>query len=224
MSESIGSSGKGMKLHTKILLGLLVGAVLGVTANFALGGEHAAVMWVNKYLAGPVGQIFLRMLFMIVIPLVFASIALGVAGLGDLRKVGRVGGKAIAYFLITTAIAASIGLIAVNIFKPGAQLDQAVREQLLQTYAKDATARIEVSATQNFGIETLVNFVPRNPVKAMVDLDLLAIIFFAFIFGMALTMIVAERARPVIAFLEGLNDRSEEHTSELQSQSNLVCR
>src|SRR5688572_8947073 len=206
MSESIGSSGKGMKLHTKILLGLLVGAVLGVTANFALGGEHAAVMWVNKYLAGPVGQIFLRMLFMIVIPLVFASIALGVAGLGDLRKVGRVGGKAIAYFLITTAVAATIGLIAVNIFRPGARLDQTVRAELLQTYAQDATARIEVSATQNFGIETLVNFVPRNPVRAMVDLDLLAIIFFAFIFGMALTMIVAERARPVIAFLEGLND------------------
>ena len=206
MSESIGSTGKGMKLHTKILLGLLVGAVLGVAANFTLGGDHAAVQWVNKYLAGPVGQVFLRMLFMIVVPLVFASIALGVAGLGDLRKVGRVGGKAIAYFLITTAIAATIGLIAVNIFRPGAQLDQAVREQLLQTYAKDATSRIEISATQNFGIETLVNFVPRNPVKAMVDLDLLAIIFFAFIFGMALTMIVAERARPVIAFLEGLND------------------
>ena len=206
MSESIGSSGKGMKLHTKILLGLLVGAVLGVTANFTLGGEHAAVAWINKYLAGPVGQIFLRMLFMIVVPLVFASIALGVAGLGDLRKVGRVGGKAIAYFLITTAVAATIGLIAVNIFRPGARLDQTVRTELLQTYAQDATARIEVSATQNFGIETLVNFVPRNPVRAMVDLDLLAIIFFAFIFGMALTMIVAERARPVIAFLEGLND------------------
>jgi DAACS family dicarboxylate/amino acid:cation (Na+ or H+) symporter len=206
MSESIGSSGKGMKLHTKILLGLLVGAALGVAANFTLGGDHAAVVWINKYLAGPVGQIFLRMLFMIVVPLVFASIALGVAGLGDLRKVGRVGGKAIAYFLVTTAIAATIGLIAVNIFRPGAQLDQTVREELLQTYAQDATSRIQVSATQNFGIETLVNFVPRNPVRAMVDLDLLAIIFFAFIFGMALTMIVAERARPVVAFLEGLND------------------
>ena len=205
MSEPI-ASGRGMKLHTKILLGLVGGAVLGVTANFTLGGDHAAVAWINRYLAGPVGQVFLRMLFMIVVPLVFASIALGVAGLGDLRKVGRVGGKAIAYFLITTGIAATIGLIAVNIVRPGAQLDQTVREELLQTYAQDATARIEVSATQNFGIETLVNFVPRNPIRAMVDLDLLAIIFFAFIFGMALTMIVAERARPVIAFLEGLND------------------
>ena len=65
MSESIGSSGKGMKLHTKILLGLLVGATLGVIANFTLGGDHAAVAWINKYLAGPVGQVFLRMLFKI---------------------------------------------------------------------------------------------------------------------------------------------------------------
>jgi DAACS family dicarboxylate/amino acid:cation (Na+ or H+) symporter len=146
------------------------------------------------------------MLFMIVVPLVFASIALGVAGLGDLRKVGRVGGKAISYFLVTTAIAATIGLIAVNIFRPGAQLDPTVRTQLLETYAKDAGSKVEAAAMQNFGIETLVNFVPRNPVKAMADLDLLALIFFAFIFGMALTMIAAHRAKPVVQFLEGLND------------------
>src|SRR5918998_4236416 len=106
MAESIGNSGKGMKLHTKILIGLLVGAVIGVTANLTLGGAHPAVVGLNKYLAGPIGQIFLRLLFMIVIPLVFASIALGVAGLGDIRRVGRVGGKAIGYFLASTALAA----------------------------------------------------------------------------------------------------------------------
>jgi dicarboxylate/amino acid:cation (Na+ or H+) symporter, DAACS family len=206
MSESIGSSGRGMKLHTKILLGLVVGAILGVTANFALGGGHQLVAWLNRYLAGPVGQVFLRMLFMIVVPLVFASIALGVAGLGDLRKVGRVGGKAIAYFLITTGIAAALGLIAINLVSPGGRLDPTVREELLQTYAKDASSKVEAAATSNFGVETIVNLVPRNPVKAMADLDLLAIIFFAFIFGMALTMIATDKAKPVVAFLEGLND------------------
>ena len=101
MAESIGNSGTGMKLHTKIVIALLVGATLGILANTQLGGTSAEVVWVNKYLAGPVGQIFLRLLFMIVMPLVFSSIALGVAGLGDLRKVGRVGGKAIGYFLGT---------------------------------------------------------------------------------------------------------------------------
>ena len=206
MSESIGSSGKGMKLHTKILLGLLVGAAVGIAANFTLGGDHDAVVWVNRYLAGPIGQIFLRLLFMIVVPLVFASITVGVAGLGDLRKVGRVGGKAIAYFLITTGIAATIGLIAVNIFRPGAQLDAATRTELLETYAQDASSRVQAAATSNFGIETIVNLIPRNPVRAAADLDLLALIFFAFIFGSALTLIAAERARPVVAFLEGVND------------------
>lgn len=206
MSESIGSSGKGMKLHTKILIGLVVGAALGVMANVTLGGTHPAVEAANKYVAGPVGQIFLRMLFMIVVPLVFASIALGVAGLGDLRRVGRVGTKAIIYFLVTTAIAATLGLIAVNIVQPGRSLPAEVRTNLLETYAQDASGRIQVSAQQNFGMETLVNIVTRNPVKSAVDLDLLGLIFFSFIFGAAITMIRADRAATMMGFLEALND------------------
>ena len=99
MSESIQSSGTGMKLHTKILLGLAVGAAAGVATNLLVGVNHPTVEAINRYVTGPVGQIFLRMLFMVVIPLVFASITLGVAGLGNLREVGRVGGKAIGYFL-----------------------------------------------------------------------------------------------------------------------------
>jgi DAACS family dicarboxylate/amino acid:cation (Na+ or H+) symporter len=206
MSESIGNTGKGMKLHTKILLGLLVGAAVGILANMSLGGEHPVTVWTNTYVAGPVGQIFLRMLFMIVIPLVFASITLGVAGLGDVRRVGRVGGKAIAYFFLSTALAATLGLILVSIVRPGEALDPAMREQLLQTYASDASSRIQVAQTTNFGVETLVNIVTRNPVKSAVDLDLLGIIFFALMFGAALTLIAAERAKPMIGFLEALND------------------
>jgi DAACS family dicarboxylate/amino acid:cation (Na+ or H+) symporter len=206
MAESIGNSGTGMKLHTKILLGLLIGAVVGIAANQMLGGEHAAVVWVNKYLAGPVGQIFLRMLFMIVIPLVFASISLGVAGLGDLRKAGRVGGKAIAYFFVSTALSATLGLIIVSAVRPGESLDPVIRESLLQQYAGDASSRVQAAATSTFGIGTLVNIVTRNPVKSAVDLDLLGIIFFALMFGAALTQIRADRAKPMIGFLEALND------------------
>jgi dicarboxylate/amino acid:cation (Na+ or H+) symporter, DAACS family len=206
MAESIGNSGKGMKLHTKILLGLLIGAVIGITANQTLGGAHPTVTWINTYLAGPIGQIFLRMLFMIVIPLVFASIALGVAGLGDLKRVGRVGTKAITYFLLSTALAATLGLIAVSIVRPGSNLDPATRENLMQTYATDASGRIEVSRQQDFGINTLVNIVTRNPVKSAVDLDLLGIIFFALVFGAALTQIPAEKAKPMLGFLEALNE------------------
>lgn len=204
MSESIGNSGTGMKLHNKILLGLLLGASLGVLANQTLGGKHPFVEGVNHYVAGPIGQIFLRMLFMIVIPLVFASISLGVAGLGDIRRVGRVGGKAIGYFFGSTALAAILGLIIVSLVRPGESLDPAIRAELLQTYATDATAKVEAAATSTFGIETLVNVVTRNPIKSAVDLDLLGIIFFGLMFGAALTMITPEKAKPMIGFLEGL--------------------
>ena len=206
MSESIGNTGRGMKLHTKILLGLLIGAAIGITMNLTLGGAHPTVVASNKYIAGPVGQIFLRLLFMIVLPLVFASISLGVAGLGDVRRVGRVGTKAIGYFLGTTALSATLGLIIVSIVRPGEGLSEAVRTRLLATYASDASAKVEAAASGNFGIQTLVNIVPMNPVRAAVELDLLAVIFFGLIFGAALTMIAPERATPMIKWLEALND------------------
>ncbi len=206
MSESIAHTGKGLPLHTRILIGLAIGAVAGVAANLTLGGSHDAVLWVNKYLAGPVGQIFLRLLFMIVMPLVFASIALGVAGLGDLRKVGRVGGKAIAYFLITTALAATLGILLVLAVRPGARIPDEVRSNLLQTYAADASAKVDASGEQEFGIQTLVNVVTTNPLKSAVDMDMIGLIFFGLMFGAALTLIPVARARPMIDVLEALQD------------------
>ena len=205
MSEPIANS-KGLPLHTKILLGLLVGAVLGVLANTQLGPTHPLVVNVEKYLANPIGQIFLNLLFMIVIPLVFASIALGVAGLGDLKQVGRVGGKTLGYFLVTTALAATLGLIAVRFFEPGGSLSPEIRAELLQAYSGDAATKMQAAATSTFGIQTLINVVTRNPVKSAVELDLLGIIFFGLMFGAALTMIAPEKARPMLAWLEALNE------------------
>lgn len=206
MAESIGNTGKGMKLHTKILLALVVGATAGITANLTLGGDDARVVWVNTYLAGPVGQVFLRMLFMIVMPLVFASISLGVAGLGDLGKVGKVGGKAIGYFFVTTLLAATFGLLIVNWVRPGEGLPEEVKTELLATYAEDAAGKVEAQQTGGFGINTFVNIVTRNPVKSAADTDMLGIIFFGLMFGAALTQLKPERAEPMIRFLEALND------------------
>src|SRR5688500_2296949 len=134
MSESIASSGKGMKLHTKILMGLLVGLVLGVTVNLTVGTANPTVERINAWIAVPLGQIFLRMLFMVVMPLVFASIALGVAGVGDLRKAGRIGGKAIGYFFVTTAMAATLGLIIVNVIQPWERVAPETRFQLMERF------------------------------------------------------------------------------------------
>ena len=206
MSESIGNSGKGMKLHTKILIGLVVGALLGLLANQTLGADHTAVQGLNRYVAGPIGQIFLRLLFMIVMPLVFTSIALGVAGLGDVRRVGRVGGKAIGYFLGTTALAATFGLIIVSIARPWERVSTATRQELLTRFAGEAAQKVEAQASGGFGIDTFVNIVTRNPLKSAVDNDMLGVIFFGIVFGAALTLIAADKARPVIRGLEGVNE------------------
>ncbi len=206
MAESIGNSGTGMKLHTKILIALVVGATTGIAANLTMGGEDPAVKWVNTYLAGPVGQVFLRMLFMIVMPLVFSSIALGVAGLGDLSKVGKVGGKAIGYFLGTTALAAIFGLLMVSVFRPGDSVPENVRTELMATFAEDAAGKVEAQQTGGFGINTFVNIVTRNPVKSAADTDMLGIIFFGLIFGAALTQLKPERSEPMLKVLESLND------------------
>ncbi len=206
MAESIGNTGTGMKLHTKILLALLIGAAAGILANTQLGGDAPLVIWVNKYLAGPIGQIFLRLLFMIVMPLVFASIALGVAGLGDLRKVGQVGGKAIGYFFGTTLLAATFGLVIVAAVKPGAGLPDEIKTELMTTYADDASSKITAQETGGFGINTFVNIVTRNPVKSAADGDMLGVIFFGLMFGAALTQLRPETAKPMIDVLQALND------------------
>jgi DAACS family dicarboxylate/amino acid:cation (Na+ or H+) symporter len=208
MSESIGGSGRGMKLHTKILIGLLAGAATGLLFKLTLGSDHPLVEGLNAYVAGPIGQVFLRLLFMIVVPLVFASIALGVASLGDLRRVGRVGAKTLGFFLVTMLLSASIGLALVQLLRPGTRITAETRAELMETYAGAASTSVAAAETarESFGINTLVNIVTRNPVKSAVDLDLLGIIFFGIMFGIALTMIAEARARPMIGFLEALND------------------
>ncbi len=206
MSESLSSSGPGMKLHTKILIGLAIGAVLGVTVNLTVGAGHPAIEAINTYVANPIGQIFLRMLFMVVMPLVFASIALGVCSLGDIRKVGRVGGKAVGYFLVTTAMAATLGLVVVNLMRPWERVTPETRVALMERFAKDASGRVETAATSEFGMQTLINIVPRNPIQAAVNTDMLGVIFFGLMFGAALTLIPKDKAQPMIGWLEALNE------------------
>lgn len=192
-----------MKLHNKILLGLVLGAGAGIASKIAFG-DAPELLWIVENVATPVGQVFLRMLFMIVVPLIFGSVTLGVASLGDLSRIGRIGGKAMGFFFLTTAAAAAIGLTLVNVIGPGRSLAPEVREQLLAEYSSEATAR--VGAGGKFGVETFVNIVPRNPVDSAARGDMLGLIFFSLTFGIALTQLSKERAQPIMAVLEGLVD------------------
>ena len=211
-----------MPLHSKILLGLALGAVLGVAANLGLGPDHWLVVGLDRYLAGPLGQVFLRMLSMVVMPLVFASIALGVAGVGDVRRVGRMGAKTLAYFLGTTALATGLGLVLVRLVEPGVHISAAVRDKLLRDYAGGASAKIDAAQASDFGIDTLVGIVTRNPIKSAVGGEMLRIILFGLVFGAPVTVVVpqlplsvsgaavtrtrAARGRAMITWLEALAD------------------
>jgi dicarboxylate/amino acid:cation (Na+ or H+) symporter, DAACS family len=197
--------GRGMALHTKILLGLLIGASAGVGGN-AFAHDSPTLLWLVDNVAQPVGQIFLRLLFMVVVPLVFASVTVGVASLGDLRRIGRVGIKTLLFFLATTALAVALGLVLVNLIRPGESLDPAIRTALLAQYASQAGEKVAASQQNGFGINTLVNIVPRNPLAAAAGGDMLGLIFFSLVFGIALTLVRKEAAAPVLRLLEGVNE------------------
>jgi DAACS family dicarboxylate/amino acid:cation (Na+ or H+) symporter len=130
-----------------------------------------------------------------------------VAQLGDLRKLGRIGVKVFGYFMVITALAVTIGLTLVNTIKPGEGFSQEVQEQLMATYGGQAQAAQQQAASdQGFGINTFVNIVPRNPIAAAASTDMLAVIFFALIFGVALTLIPREKSEPVQRVLDGIGE------------------
>lgn len=200
------ASGGSPVSQSRVLLGLVLGAALGSLANYAVtdGGfaELKPVLdWLVKYVAGPVGSVFLNLLFFAIVPLVFASLAVGVTRLGGTGNVGRIGAKTLTYFLVTTACAAAIGLAAVNLVQPGHRLDEKQRAELKQSFPKGES---EAKAA-GLGIDTLINVVPKNPLKAFVEKDMLAIIFSAILVGVALTRIDADKAALLTKFLEGVN-------------------
>lgn len=201
--------GRGIPLHTKILLGMILGILTGLAANFSraalaesLGFDGVALL--ITYALEPLGKVFLNLLLMTVVPLVFASLALGVAQLGDLRKLGRIGLKTLAYFVLTMSLAVVIGLTLVNVVQPGAGLPEETRERLVKEYGKEASEK--TGKKTEFGVQTFVNIVPSNPLRAAVDMDMLAVICFALLVGAGLTVITPERSQLLVQGLEGLNE------------------
>ena len=188
-----------MQLHTKILIGLVLGAIAGAIAELAGVGHWFVAL-------EPLGQAFIRLLIMIVIPLVMASLIIGTASLGDLKKLGRIGIKTIGYYLVATALAVALGLVVASTLKPGAGLDEEVKTQLLTDYAGTNEARLE-SMQEPPGLQDILfNIIPRNPFASMANMDMLQIIFFALFLGIALTVLTEEKRKPLIDVLESVND------------------
>ena len=187
----------------QILVGLILGAGAGVVANL-LWGKTWTLALVVRYGTEPAGQMWLRALIMVVIPLVFSRLSMGVAEVGDLRKLGRVGLKALGFFLLVTTLASVLGLGLVSVLRPGTGLPAETRTRLLATYRPPSGA--EAPPGRQFGIQTLVNVVPRNPLGAAAQGEMLGVIFFSLAFGVALALAPSERTRALREAVRGLGE------------------
>jgi Na+/H+-dicarboxylate symporter len=191
-----------MALHNKIGIGLLAGVVAGLAANFLdLEWLRTLIFWVE-----PAGRAWISLIMMVVIPLVVASLIVGTASLGDITRLGRIGGKTIAYYLVTTTVAITIGLVLSNIIRPGRGIDPATQAQLMESFAGATGERIEFAQEAPSVIDVLMDIIPRNPIAAMANGDMLSVIFFAILFGAALSLIQADRRETVLGFFHGVND------------------
>jgi len=211
LDEKTPDKPKGLALHTKILLGLIVGVVAGVFVNKQFGGTHAGVAWTIDNITYPIGQLFLRLLLMIVVPLVFSSLVVGIAGIGDIRKLGRIGLKSFGYCLVISAISVAIGLTLANTIRPGNRIDPATATALQERFASDATTRVEdakKASSANTPLMSVVEtIVPKNPffaVAAKEDANMLHLMFFGLIVGVAITLLPVTVTAPLLRVLEGL--------------------
>jgi dicarboxylate/amino acid:cation (Na+ or H+) symporter, DAACS family len=202
----------GLPLHTRIFIGLAAGVMAGVAVNVIIGGEDPRVAWLVSNITEPVGTLFLRLLLMAVVPLVFSSLVVGVAGIGDVRKLGRVGLKSFAYSLIISAISVLIGLGLANIIRPGKRITPATAAKLEQRYRPEAVERVEVASkvsqtNRDSALMQVVKMVvPSNPVAAVAaeTPNMLHLMFFALVIGVALTLIPADAGAPLVRGLQGL--------------------
>lgn len=202
-----------MSLPTKILLGLVAGALLGVTLNLWLapptGGEpgegYRRVLWFADNIGKPIGQLFLRLLFMVVVPVVFCSLFLGVSGLGSVQQLGRLGGRALLWFLGTTSAAVVLGITLVGLLQPGRRMSAEVAERVKEQYLPQAQEKIALGAQAKQWWETLVEIVPNNVVGAAADnKQILGLICFALLLGAAATRFPPERTRVLRELLESI--------------------
>ena len=178
---------KGMALHFKVLIGFVLGTVLGLSVH-ALALDAGWVQVVIDYVTKPFGQIFLNLLFMLVVPLMFSALVLGVAELGDIASLGRLGWKTLIYTATVTAVAVGIGLVCVNLFQPGLHMDPALVQQAMSGNVLKA-GEIVSKGNELKLMDLLVNIVPHNIVGAMADdKQKLGIVFFALMIGIGLVM------------------------------------
>ncbi len=175
---------------------ILIGLVLGIVVGAVFYGNDTVVTYLQ-----PIGDIFLHLIKMIVVPIIISTLIVGVAGTGDMKQLGRLGGKTLIYFEVITTVAIIVGLLAANIFQPGAGIDMnELSKGDISSYVS-TTEEVE----DHGPLQILVDIVPTNVIQSMAEGDMLAIIFFSVLFGLGVAAI-GERGKPVLAFFQGVAD------------------
>jgi DAACS family dicarboxylate/amino acid:cation (Na+ or H+) symporter len=204
MAATTDRTGKrGVALHVQMLIGFLVGLAAGLLV-YTTQPDAPWVETVTTYITGPIGEIFLRLLFMLVIPLLFSALVVGIAEMGDIRSLMRVGLKTLFFTILLSGIAVAIALAAANLLQPGAGVDRALSGELLAQSAERTGQLLETSAEQPSGLQALLNIIPRNVFAAAAANDILAVMFFALAFGIGLLLVNNPAAQRLQEAIEGL--------------------
>lgn len=190
-------------LQWRMLAGFLAGLILGLIVH-ATARDAAWVAIATAYVTGPIGQIFLRLLFMLVIPLLVSALIVGIAEMGEMRSLRRVGLKTLAYTLIVSSIAVAISVAAVNLLRPGDGVDPAQARAMLSQAGQGAQAILARGGETPKGLDAVLAMVPDNIIKAMANNDILAVMVFALFFGMGLVLVRTEQTKLLLTAMEGL--------------------
>jgi len=189
------------KLHWQIIIGLILGVIYGMIAAANRWGAFTAD-WIT-----PFGTIFINGLKLIAVPLVLGSLITGVASLSDLKKLSRIGGKTIFIYIATTVVAVTIGLVIVNVLRPGHRVPEEMRTELAQTYSGQVSDReaAAAAAKERGPLQLLVDIVPENVFTSVANnRNMLQVVFLAILVGIGLIQISADKAKPLLDFFDGL--------------------
>lgn len=205
---------RSLPLHWRIFIGLVAGLVVGLAINVlapsieAFVGEEGLLRSSVDFLValnGFVGDLFLRALRFIAVPIVLFSLIGGASSLSDLTKLGRIGGRTVLIYVGTTSLSITIGLLLADIVHPGHFVSAEVRDQMALQGTAEALVRMDRAAAPDLW-STLLEIVPTNPAEALAEGRMLQIVFLALVIGIGLARIDPEKARPIIAFFDGLTD------------------
>ena len=194
---------KGMSLHWKIIIGMIFGIIFGLLAN-----NFGLVLFTQNWIK-PFGVIFVNLLKLIAVPLVFASLVKGISSLSNTSKISVIGFKTIIFYIFSTVIAVTIGLILVNVIQPGDAFSEIAKNDLKKSYSTEIVEKINSAEDVKGGspLQFLVDIVPSNIIySATENKNMLQIIFFAIIFSISMIMLPKENVKYVKGFFDGIND------------------